>query len=103
DPRLQLDGFDVEAADSLGQTQTRPHRPFSIVLVRSRVAEIDQHAVAHVLGDKAVEASYYIGDRAVIRSDDLAQILRIEPGGQRSRADEVAKHHRQLAALGTCG
>ena len=36
--------------------QPRPDRPLGIVLMRSRVAEIDQHAVAHVLGDKAVEA-----------------------------------------------
>jgi hypothetical protein len=47
--------------------------------VRSRVAEIDEYAVAHVLGDKAIEPGDGLGDRAVIRGDDLAQILRIEP------------------------
>ena len=36
---------------------------------------------------------------AVIGADDLAQILGIEPRRQRRRADEIAEHHRQLAAL----
>ena len=55
DARLQLDGFDIEATDSVDDAQPRPDRPLGIVLMRSRVAEIDQNAVAHVLGDKAVE------------------------------------------------
>ena len=55
DAGLQLDGFDIEAADGVDHAQPRPDRPLGIVLMRSRVAEIDQHAVAHVLRDKAVE------------------------------------------------
>jgi hypothetical protein len=78
DPRLQLDGFDFEPTDSVDQPQLRPHRPLGIVLMRSRVAEIDQHAVAHVLGDKPVQASDNLGDGAVICGDDFTQILRIE-------------------------
>ena len=80
--------------------QPRPDRPLGIVLMRLRVAEIDQHAVAHVFGDKAVELGDDFGDGAVIRGDDLAQILGIEPRRQRGRADQVAEHHRQLPAFG---
>jgi hypothetical protein len=40
------------------------------------------------------------GDSAMIRSDDLAQILRIEPRRKRGRVDEVAEHHRELPPLG---
>jgi len=45
----------------------------------SRIAEIDQHPIAHVLGDKAVEAADRIADRAVI-ADQLAQILWVMTG-----------------------
>ena len=70
----------------------------------SRVAEIDQDTVAHVLGDKAIESGDDSGDRAVIGGDDLAQILGVEPRGQRGRADQIAEHHRQLPAFGLfCG
>ena len=68
--------------------------------MRLRIAEIDQHPVAHVLGDKAVEAADRIGDGAVVVADQLAQILRVKTRRQRRRADEVAEHHRQLPAFG---
>jgi hypothetical protein len=41
DPRLQFNGSDVEATNRIDQTQPRPDRPLGIVLMRSRVAEID--------------------------------------------------------------
>jgi len=100
DARLELDGSDVETTDGVDDTQPRPDRPLAIVLMRPRVAEIDQDPVAHVFRDKPVEAPDNLGDGAVIRADDLAQILRIEPRGERGRADEIAKHHRQLPAFG---
>ena len=65
-----------------------------------RVAEIDQYAVAHVPGDEAIEPGDDLGDGAVIRTDDLAQILRVEPGGECGRADQIAEHHGQLPAFG---
>jgi len=40
--RLQLDGFEIEATDSVDDAQPRPDRPLGIVLLRSRVAEIGQ-------------------------------------------------------------
>jgi hypothetical protein len=36
----------------------------------------------------------------MICGDDLAQILGVEARGERGRADQVAKHHRQLPAFG---
>ena len=68
--------------------------------MRLRIAEINQHAVAHIFGDIAAEAGDHLGDAFVIGGDDLAQIFRIEPGRQRGRADQIAEHHRDLAALG---
>jgi len=70
--RLELDGFDIEATDSIDQPQPRPDRPLGIVLMCSRVTEIDQHAVAHVVGNKPIEPGDNLGDGAVIGGDDLA-------------------------------
>src|SRR6266567_7389218 len=68
--------------------------------MRPRVAEVDQHAVAHVLGDKAIEAADRLADRAVVVADQLPQILRVMTGRERGRANQVAEHHRQLPAFG---
>jgi hypothetical protein len=66
----------------------------------ARVAEIDEDAVAHVLGDKAVIMPDRVTAAALIRRDHIAQIFRVHPGGERRRSDQIAKHHGQLAALG---
>jgi hypothetical protein len=68
--------------------------------MRLWVTEIDQHPVAHVLGDKAVEAPDRLADRAVVVPDQLPQILRVMTGRERGRANQVAEHHRQLPAFG---
>jgi hypothetical protein len=93
DARLELDGLGIEPTDSLDHPQPGPNRPLAIILMRSRVAEIDQNAIAHVLGDKAVEAPDDVGDGAVIRGNDLAQILRIELRRKLGRSHEIAEHH----------
>ena len=106
DPRLQLDGFDVEAADSIDQSQPRPDSPLGIVLMRPRVAEIDQHAVAHIFGDKAIEPGDDFCDGAVIRGDDFAQILGIEPRGESvepTRSQNMTVSCRRSAATVPCG
>jgi hypothetical protein len=67
--------------------------------MRLGIAEIDQHAIAHILGDKAAKASDGVGDAAMVGADDLAQILGVEAGGQRRRTNQIAEHHGQLAPL----
>jgi hypothetical protein len=100
DARLQLDGFDVETADSVDDTLPGSDSPLCVVLMRLRVTKIDEHAVAHVLRDKTVERCD-LGNCAVIGSDDLAQIFGIEPCGEFGRTEKVAEHDRQLSALGS--
>jgi len=92
-----------QRADCGNDGEPRPHRPFGVVLMRLRIAEIDQHPVTHVLGDKAGAPGDGLGNAAVVGADQLPQILRIKPRRQRRRADEIAKHHRQLAAFGIGG
>ena len=52
-----------------------------------------EHPVAHVLGDKPVEATDRLGDSTVVIPDQLAQILRVMTGRERGRADQIAEHH----------
>ena len=67
--------------------------------MRLGIAEVDEHATAHVLGDKPGEAGSRVRDAAVVGADDLAQILGIVARRQRRRANKIAEHHRQLAPL----
>jgi hypothetical protein len=55
--------FDIEvgARGSLG-----------IVFVGARIAEINEHAVAHIFGDETVEAAHRLGDTLMIGADHLA-------------------------------
>jgi len=72
DARLELDGFESEATHCVDQTQPRPDRPLGIILMRSRVTEIDQDAVARIFGDKAVQPGDDLGDGALIGGDAAA-------------------------------
>jgi hypothetical protein len=69
-------------------------------LMRLRIAEIDEHPVAHVFCDKPAETVDRFADGAMISADHLAQILGIEPRGKGCRGDQIAKHHGKLAPLG---
>jgi hypothetical protein len=92
-----------QAADRLDYRQPGAHRTLGIVLMRPRITEIDQHPVAHIFRDKAVEAADRIADRTVVAADQLPQILRVMAGRQCRRADQITEHHRQLAAFGVGG
>jgi hypothetical protein len=46
DARLELSRFDIQPTDRVDQAEPRPDRPLGIVLMRSRVPEIDQHTIA---------------------------------------------------------
>ena len=82
------------------QLQPRAHRSLGVVLVGLRIAEVDQHAVAHVLRDEPAEALHGLGDALLIGRNDLAEVFRVHAGREGRRADKVREHHRDLAALG---
>ena len=90
----------LKRPDSAYQSKAGPHRPLGIVLVRLRVAEVHQHPIAHVLGDKPVEAGDRIGDTAMIGADDLAHVLWIHSRCQHGRADQIGEQHGELPAFG---
>src|SRR5262249_19684863 len=62
--------------------------------------KIDEHAVAHVLRYEAAEAAHSLRDALLIGRNDLAQILRVHPGGERRRPDKIREHHRDLTTFG---
>jgi hypothetical protein len=82
------------------QGEAGAHRAFGVVLARLRVAEIGQHAVAHVFGDEAALAFDGLSAAPVIGGDDGAQVLDLQSGRQRGRPDEVAEHDGKMTALG---
>src|SRR5262249_19620308 len=83
----------------LRRPQPGPHRALSIMFMRLWVAEIDEHPIAHVFGYKTVEPGDRLRDALMIRADYRTQILRVELGRERRRANEVGEHHGELATL----
>src|SRR5258707_6399488 len=71
-----------------------------IMLVRARISKIDQNSVAHVSGDEPAKPGDGLGHVPVIDGDHLAQILGVEPYGERGRPDEIAEHDREVPPLG---
>ena len=62
----------LQAAYSSDQLQPCAHGSLGVVLMCLRIAEIDEHAVAHVFRDEATEATHGLGDAFLIGRNDLA-------------------------------
>ena len=88
-----------EAADRLGEVETRPDRALGVVLMRLRKAEIGEHAIAHELRDVALVAADDLAAGALVGGDHRPHVFRIEPRRQRGRADQIAEQHRELPAF----
>ena len=69
----------VEPGHRLDQRQPGPHRALGIVLVGPRIAEIGEHAVAHILRDKPAGAFDNRGATSVVDADHRAQVLCVKP------------------------
>ena len=81
-PHVKVFGL-IELRHPIDQHQTASRGALGIILVRLRIAEVDQHAVTHVAGYKPAKAFDDICDAAMIGADDPTQILGIEPCRQR--------------------
>ena len=88
------------AAYGLDHREAGAHGPLGIVLVGARKAKINLHAVARVFGDETIEAANRLRHAPVIGANHFAQLFGIEPRRQLRRTDQIAEHHRQLAAFG---
>ena len=99
----RLAGRRAQAGHGRGDGEPGPDRALGLVLVRPGPAEVGEHAVAHELGDVALEARDLARDRVLVGAEDLAHLLGVEPRGERGRADQVDEHHRELPPLGLGG
>jgi hypothetical protein len=93
-PRLQT-------THSLDEREAGAHGLLGIVLVRLRITEIGERAVAHISRHDSLIAADYLGYAAMKERHHLPHVFWIKPRRERSRADQIAKHHRKLAPLGT--
>jgi hypothetical protein len=69
----------VERRQRVEDREAGAHRALGVLLLRIWVAEINQNAIAHELGDIAVEAPDSFAHRLVIGADHIAHVLGIEP------------------------
>ncbi len=76
------------------------NRSFGVVLVRVRVAEIDQQAVSHVARDVAVERLDRRAAGPLEGADHLAQVFGVHAPRERRRPHEITEHDSQLPAFG---
>ena len=68
-----------------------------------RIAEIDQHAVAHVFRHKAAEAANRLGDAFLIGRNDLAKSsgsMRAESAVEPTRSENITVTWRRSAESG---
>ncbi len=75
-------------------------RALGVLFLRVRVAEINQHAVAHEFGDVAVEMPDGFADRLLKGADHIAHVLGIELRREARRIRQVAEHNGQVPPLG---
>ena len=71
-----------------------------VIFVCQGVAEVDEQAIAQILGDMALKAGDHFGAGVLIGSDDLAQVFRVELAGEGRGVHQVTEQHRELAAFG---
>jgi hypothetical protein len=93
----------IQLPDRRHYPEASAHRPLGVILMRPGIAEVDEQAVAEILGDMAVEALDDLGTCSLIGSHHLTPLFGVEPGGQRGRVYQITEDYSELAALGfTC-
>ena len=88
-----------QAADGGDDFQPGPDRAFGRVFLRRWKAEIRQDAIAQILRDMAVVPADDRGASLAVLVQQAAHVLGVELTGERGRADQIAEHHGDLAAL----
>jgi hypothetical protein len=58
-----------------------------------RITKIDQEPIADVFGNVAIVSSRDFGTDLLIGAQDLAQVFRVEPFGERGGPSQIAEHH----------
>ena len=90
----------IELRHRFHDPQPRPHRPLGIIFMGLGIAEVDQQAIAEILGDIPVIAGDHLGAGLLIGPHDLAPVFRVELAGEHGRVHQIAEQHGELAAFG---
>ena len=77
-----------------------PHGTLGIVLVRARIAETGEHAVAEGAHYRATTAREGLGAGVINSAHHLFQVFRIQFGSDCREAQELAGQNRQLPTFG---
>ena len=93
----------IELPQGLDDPQPGPHGPLGIIFVGQGVAEVDEQAIAEILGDMPLKAGDHLGTGVLIGPHHLAQLFRVELRREHGRVDQVTKQHGELAAFGLWG
>jgi hypothetical protein len=86
-------------AHGLHNPQPSPHGPLGVIFVRQRVAEVDEQAIAEILGDMPVIARNHPGAGVLIGPHHCAQLFRVQLAGEHGRVYQVTEQHRELATF----
>ena len=97
-PLLGVPGVDLGKRALDGER--RPHRALGVVLLRLRIAEQRHQPVAEPLQHMAAEPGHRRRGFVEIGVDEVAPVLGVELAREARRADEIAEHDRDRAALG---
>ncbi len=89
----------IELPHGLYHSQPGPHRPLGVIFMRQRVPELDEQAIAKILGDMPLEAGDHLGAGLLVGPHHLAPLFQVEPAGEGGRVHQIAKEHRELVAL----
>ncbi len=90
----------VELGERALDGESCPHRALGVVLLRPRIAEQGHEPVAEFFQHMPTEFAHRARGCGEIAVDQIAPILRVEPGRNGGRAHKIAEHHRNRAALG---
>ena len=89
----------VEAAEAGEDLEPRVGGALRVVLVCPWIAEAGHHAVAQEVNRVPLVALDRSGRQPVVKRQELLEVLRVQPSGQRRRADQIAEHDGDLAPL----
>src|ERR1700756_2710084 len=89
----------VELRECVENRQARSRGTFAVVVVGLGIAEVRHYAITEVLRDMTVEALNCLCRRTMVLPDDPPPFFRIKLRCDARRVHQIAKQHRQMAAL----
>ena len=98
--RLSRRSLALEFAKRPQDRERRAHRTFGVVLLRLGVAEQRHQPVAELLQHMTAKIGHRSRSLVEIGVDEVAPVLGVQLRGEARRADEIAKHDSDRAALG---